>query len=80
MVVPAHWFFKLSIAKDRVRFLRLYATFGLGVGLLIGLSAHHPKYTSEPFKPSMLYRLHLKRLLWSGKITQEQHDKYLHYQ
>nr|BAN64502.1 conserved plasmodium protein [Babesia bovis] len=79
MMIPTHWLFKLPIAKDRVRFLRLYATFGLCFGLFIGLRAHHPTYVSKPFRPSIFYKLHLKRLLYTKKITQEQYDKYINY-
>lgn len=79
MVIPTHWFFKLPIAKDRVRFLRLYTTVSVAMGVGLGLLAHRPCYTSEPLKPSLLYRMHLKRKLANKEITQEQYEKYLNY-
>ncbi|EKX74130.1 conserved hypothetical protein [Theileria equi strain WA] len=79
LFMPAEWFFKLSIAKDRVRFLRLYsgASFFLGLGLTY--VAHKPKYEPCSTKPSFFYKLHLKRLLKQDKITLDQYERYLDF-
>ncbi|BAM39471.1 conserved hypothetical protein [Theileria orientalis strain Shintoku] len=79
MLVPVHWLFKLPIAKDRVRFLRLYSGVSFVLGIGIGYAAHRPVYKPTPSKPSFLYKLHLKRLLWTNKISQNEYEKYLDF-
>ncbi|KAF5153475.1 hypothetical protein TpMuguga_01g02615 [Theileria parva strain Muguga] len=79
MLVPTHWLFKLPIAKDRVRFLRLYSRASFILGLGLAYYGHRPNYKETPAKPSFFYKLRLKTLLARNKISKEDYERYLDF-